>query len=97
LVEAANVLWRRCRPGKLTAGEAQDCLHELLNAPVAAASIQTDLPAAAHLAGQLHHLVNDCLYLAMAIRKDTYVVTADRRFYDVVAGAADLADRVRLL
>lgn len=97
LVEAANALWRRARSGQITADEAFERLAELLNAPVAATRIEDDLGAAAGLAGRLDHPVYDCLYLALAIREDTHLVTADRRFHAALERAPDLAGRVRLL
>lgn len=41
--------------------------------------------------------VYDCLYLALAIRERTWVVTADRRFHNVAARIGDLAKSVRML
>jgi len=97
LIEAANVLWRMCRRGEMSADEAKARLAELYNAPVATGPIEDDLPAAANLANTLSHPVYDCLYLAMAIRENTYVVTADRRFYAIVDRALPLQGKVRML
>ncbi|KQY35797.1 hypothetical protein ASD21_00955 [Caulobacter sp. Root1455] len=97
LLEAANALWRRNLRGELSVGEAEERLSELFNAPVTSIPIEEDLAAAAALAQRLGHPVYDCLYLALAIREQTYVVTADRRFWRVAQTAGDLADRVRLL
>ncbi len=95
LVEAANALWKRAGRGDISVQEAGAMLAELRNAPVS--SVVVDLSAAMDLALELKHPVYDCLYLAAAIREDSHVVTADRRFYAVTRGAPDLADRVRLL
>ena len=97
LVEAANALWRRTRRGEMSGEEARERLTKLRDAPVASAPIERDLLAAADLAGALDHPVYDCLYLAMAIREDTQLVTADRRFHAVVAASPALAGRIRLL
>ncbi len=97
LVEAANALWRRSQRGEISADQARERLVELHNAPVATATIENDLLAAADLANALGHPVYDCLYLAMAIREDTYVVTADRRFHAAVDRSAPLKGAVRLL
>ncbi len=43
---------------------------------------EDDLPAAAELALELSHPVQDCLYLAVAVRLGVLLVTADRRFAD---------------
>ena len=40
------------------------------------------LPRAYELANQYSHPIYDCIYLALALHKNTSVVTADRKFYD---------------
>lgn len=97
LLEAANALWRRSLRGELSAGEAEERLSELFNAPVTSIPIEDDLSRAAALAQRLGHPVYDCLYLALAVREQTQVVTADRRFWTIAQAAPDLAGRVRLL
>lgn len=97
LLEAANALWRRNLRGELSVGEAEERLSELFNAPVTSIPIEDDLSMAAVLAQRLGHPVYDCLYLALAVREQTQVVTADRRFWTIVQTVPDLAGRVRLL
>ena len=97
LIEAANALWRRARHGEITSEEAAERLTELYNAPVTTTPIEDDLLAAADLAAALDHPVYDCLYLALAIREDTFVVTADSRFHAAVDRSAAHQGRVRLL
>ena len=96
LVEAANALWRRTQRGEITALEARERLVELYNAPVTTTAIEDDLLAAGDLANSLGHPVCDCLYLAMAVRENTHVVTADTRFHAVV-DRSPLKGAVRLL
>jgi predicted nucleic acid-binding protein len=96
LAEAANALWRRSRIGDITADDARTRLSELLNGPVASLAMEPYLGEALRLATETGHPVYDCMYLAVALRHDTHVVTADKRF----ASATDregLAGRVRLL
>ncbi|TCS07498.1 type II toxin-antitoxin system VapC family toxin [Caulobacter sp. BK020] len=97
LLEAANALWRRSLSGELSAGEADERLSELFNAPVTSVPIEDDLSAAAALAWRLGHPVYDCLYLALAVREHSQVVTADRRFWAAVQAVPELVDKVRLL
>lgn len=97
LVEAGNALWRRATRGELTAKEAQERLSELFNAPVATVPLEADVVAATRLAGELSHPVYDCLYLALALREDTCVVTADRRFAAALSKHPKLAKAVCLL
>jgi predicted nucleic acid-binding protein len=97
LVEAANALWRRTTLGEITADEAFERLAELANAPVASLAMEPHLATALRLAAEIGHPVCDCLYLALALRYDTHVVTADRRFRAAAASLPAFADRVRLL
>ena len=97
LLEAANALWRRTQRGEINDEEAKERLTELYNAPVATTTIEDDLLAAADLANVLGHPVYDCLYLAMAIRENTYVVTADSRFHAAVDRSPTLKGAVRML
>jgi predicted nucleic acid-binding protein len=97
LLEAANALWRRTQRGELSGEEAKERLTELYNAPVTTITLEDDLLAAVDLANALGHPVYDCLYLAMAIRENTYVVTADSRFHAAVDRSPPLKGAVRLL
>ena len=97
LLEAANALWRRARRGEISGAEAKERLAELYNAPVTTSAIEDDLPAAADLAHALGQPVYDCLYLAVAIRENTHVVTADSRFHAAVERSPALKGAVRLL
>jgi len=97
LLEAANALWRRTVRGELTAAEATERLAELSKAPVASVPLEQDLPEAMHLARQLNHPVYDCLYLALAKRLGTYVVTADTRFGQAVAHHGTHIGHIRVL
>ena len=51
-------------------------------------------PSAARLAIDLDHPAYDCFYLALALQEQYPVVTADRRFFDVVRKHPYLSDRV---
>ncbi len=97
LLEAANALWRRTQRGEISSEEARERLTELHNAPVTTTAIEDDLAAAADLANILAHPVYDCLYLAMAIRENTYVVTADLRFHAAVDRSPRFRGAVRRL
>lgn len=96
-LEAANALWRLARRGEITPAEATEKLAVLGDAPVATSPLAVDLDAALSLAHQLGHPVYDCLYLALAVRENTYVVTADARFLAAASRDEGLHDRVRLL
>jgi predicted nucleic acid-binding protein len=97
LIEAANALWRRALRGEISAEEARERLAELYSAPVTTTAIESDLEAATGLALALGHPVYDCLYLALAIRENTHVVTADQRFVAAVDRSPAHAGAVRML
>lgn len=97
LIEAANALWKRAGRGEISPDEAAERLQALLNAPVATPRAEDDLASALSLSSQLAHPVYDCLYLALAIREDTQVVTADTRFFAVAERHAVSRGRVRLI
>jgi predicted nucleic acid-binding protein len=96
--EVANALWAAARRGRLSHAEVREALDLLADAPLVVPATAKELMiAAAQLASDLDHPVYDCLYLALAIREQRPVVTADRRFHEKVAGHAYLSDRIALL
>lgn len=97
LSEAGNALWAKAMRGQLTPDEAREQAADLADAPVAPLGLAGLLPAAMSLALELEHPIYDCFYLSAALQKDTYVVTADRRFHGKAIGHPALADRIRLL
>ena len=94
LVEANSALWRRARIGELTEDEAEERARELALAPVASIPCQRDLPSALRLALDLRHSIYDCLYLALAIREDCAMVTADRKFRQLALAQSHIATRI---
>ncbi len=79
--EVANALWKKRARGELNAAvEPIDRLDTLLLAAVPIAPLSLE---AARLADDLRHPVYDCFYLALAVRENTVLVTADARFLGV--------------
>jgi predicted nucleic acid-binding protein len=97
LSEASNALWAKVMRQQLTPEEARGQAAELADAPVVPIALPGLLPVAMRLALELEHPIYDCFYLSAAIQKDTYVVTADRRFFEKAMGQPAVADRVKLL
>ena len=97
LVECGNALWVRVRRNVLSAAEAKACFDLLSDAPVALAPDAELMPAALTLALELDQTVYDCLYLALAVKRDASLVTADRRLCAAAKRHSDLKDRVLLL
>ena len=96
LAEAANALWRHARLGQITADQALERYDQLTEAPVAAVPIEPHIRQALVLAVEIGHPLYDCLYLALALRHGTEVVTANRRFAAAAARSGH-AGQVRLL
>ena len=68
-------------------------LADVQGLPVTMFAHRPLLPAALDLAISLNETVYDCLYLALAEARNSIVVTADRRFHDVV-NESIWADRI---
>lgn len=76
--EVANALWAKRRRGEL--GDDIEPLSSLDNLVTEAVPILTLTVGAFALALQLGHPVYDCFYLALALREDRPLVTADLHF-----------------
>jgi predicted nucleic acid-binding protein len=96
-VEAANVLWTKAQRRELTEAEAAERLALLLEAPLRLIPSKGLLERAQALAFELEHPVYDCVYLALALDRDTELVTADGRFVNALSAHARYKERVRLL
>jgi predicted nucleic acid-binding protein len=97
-IETANVLSTKVRRGELASAQAGDAWHDLSQAPVLSRTATPDTVAPAlRLAQDIRHPVYDCVYLALAVEERCKVVTADRRFVEVVRNHPYLADSVVLL
>ena len=92
--EVGNAVWKRVRRGELSSDEGQRLIDDI--ADVAVETIPTrglisDSCAIAIASGQT---VYDSTYLALAVRLDTQVITADQRFHNAVSGNAVLARHI---
>jgi predicted nucleic acid-binding protein len=96
LVEAANAIWKRQQRAEMSVEQAETRLAELIGAPVTSLPVEPYIASALQLGAALRHPIYDCLYLAVAIRHRTHVVTADRRFA-AIGARQDMAGCVRLL
>jgi predicted nucleic acid-binding protein len=97
LSEASNALWAKVMRRQLSPDEARGQAADLADAPMTTIALPGLLPAAMHMALELEHPIYDCFYLAAAMQRDTYVVTADRRFLEKVTSHPMLRDRIKLL
>jgi predicted nucleic acid-binding protein len=85
-MEVAGALCRRVRMSELEPGEAEvRCQHWLTELDRGLFTLTPDrelLPEAIALATKIKHALQDCLYLAVAIRFHAPLVTADRTFHE---------------
>lgn len=84
LAECANVAWRRIRRDEIPRAQAQAFLKALPRWFDSLAPSVTLHEAAFTMGCELEHPVYDCLYLALADREQTRVVTADLTFFNRV-------------
>lgn len=97
LAECANALWAKARRREITADEILERLSLLLSAPVLLVPLEELVEDATRLAATLDHPVYDCLYLALAVRERTHLITADQQFARVVRQDRDLSGHLQLL
>ena len=87
LVECANAAWRRVLSREIPRNQGEAFLKAL--PPWFESLVPTDRlhETAFQMACTLSHPVYDCLYLALAEREGTRLITADQSFVERVAGS----------
>ena len=97
--EVGNILWKKQTRGEIDTAAAQLGARWLLQVPLQVHETSSLLADALALALQLQHPAYDCFYLALALRADAPLMTADKRLHGrcMKADAARWRDRVRLL
>ncbi len=83
--EIANVIWKRHRRGDLSEDDAQGIARQVRALPLRITGAFDLLPDALTLAMQLDRSVYDCLYLALAVRTGSILLTADQRLANALA------------
>ena len=83
--ELANVIWKRYRLSEIDVPEAEDLLADFLALPLRITPSDGLLEAALELAMRTGRTVYDCLYLALAVKTDAVMITADRRLVRALA------------
>jgi predicted nucleic acid-binding protein len=95
--EVGNAVWKKVRRDELTPAEGQQVVAALSRVAVEAVAMGSLLPDAVALAVGAGITVYDAMYLALAVRLDTQVITGDDRFADKTAPHPLLAPHVRRL
>ena len=95
--EVGNAVWKRVRRQELTAEEGRRLIGDIADVAVetiATRELITDACAIAMASGQT---VYDSMYLALAVRLDTQLITADRRLRDGVSASSVLAKHILMI
>ena len=79
IAEIANILWKKCQRGELSAEEAGLAAELLASSGIEYISMKDLLYKATDLAITLGHPAYDCIYLAAAIDAGIPFITADVR------------------
>ena len=95
--EAGNTVWKKVRRKELEEAEGRELVKDLGQVPVETVATRSLLEDALALALTAGITVYDAMYLALAVRLETEVITGDDRFADKIAGRPLLARHVRRL
>jgi predicted nucleic acid-binding protein len=95
--ETGNTVWKKVRRGELSADEGQRLVTDLSIIAVEAVSMRGLLRDAHALALSTGITVYDAIYLTLAVRLETQVITGDDRFARRLTDHALLAPHVRSL
>jgi predicted nucleic acid-binding protein len=81
----------------MSADEPPRLIARLRSAPIRSLNSADYLDVAITQAIELNHPIYDCLYLSLALREETFVVTADKRFASTVRRNSKWSRYVKLL
>jgi predicted nucleic acid-binding protein len=95
--EIANAIWKKALRGQLTHAESQLLISDI-------EKIAVDTTPCRALANDAHAIalitsrsVSDSMYVALALRRGTHVITADERFFHALQWFPDLIGSIELL
>jgi predicted nucleic acid-binding protein len=95
--ETANTIWKKVRRGELNSSQGQQLVVDIGRTAVEAIPCRMLAEDAFALAITIDRTVYDCLYLALAVRLNTRMLTADTRFVAGLARLPLLAKHVELI
>ena len=95
--ETGNVVWKKVRRGELTTDEGTRLVTDLSAVGVETVSMRGLLPDAYALADGAGITVYDAVYLALAVRLESQVITGDERLARRLGEHPQLAPHVRSL
>jgi predicted nucleic acid-binding protein len=85
VTEVANVIWKRHGRKEIDETEAHDLLTDCLRLPLVLTPSADLVEPALAIALRTRRTVYDCLYLALAVRMKSVLVSGDRRFVNALA------------
>lgn len=86
VAEFGNVVWKKLKRGEITSFEGARAVDAFNSAQITLVPARDLATVAFKIAADLGHPFYDCLYLALAQRERTRVVTADKRLRNKLAG-----------
>ena len=92
--EVGNAVWKRVRRGELTRDEGQRLISNLADVAVETISTRGLIGDAFAIATASGQTVYDSTYLALAVRLDTQLVTADQRLLNAASRYPALAAHI---
>ena len=95
--EAGNAVWKKVRRKELDVTEARQLVVDLAHVAVETVATRSLLQDALTLALTAGITVYDAMYLTLAARLETEVITGDDRFADKVAKHPLLVEHIRRL
>jgi len=95
--EIANTIWKKVQRGQLTRAESQRLVSDFERIAVDATPCRALANDAHALALITSRSVYDSMYVALALRLNTRVITADERFFHALQSFPDLAGSIVLL
>lgn len=94
--EAGNILWKKVGRGEIEPRDARDILAALGRVPVSVVSSSLLVEAALEIALAHRRTVYEALYVALAVARESVLITADDRLSTALRGGP-LAAHVRAL
>lgn len=85
--EVGNVIWKRFRRGEISEEEAGQLLADFLRLPLQITPSEDLIESALLIAMRSDRTVYDSLYIALAVKTESVMVTADKRLINVLAGS----------
>ena len=95
--ELGNVIWKKVRRGELAEKDGERIAVDLVEVSVDSVPARALLRDAYPLAVATGQTLYDSLYLALAVRLNTSLVTADERLWKGIENSPALMDHVKLL